>query len=50
MFTNLPYRFSTKFVLATVGTVNAPYRVSMALYRWGSDCIRLNKGDTYDAL
>jgi hypothetical protein len=32
-------RLSAIFILAIVGGVSAPYRVSMALYRCGSGCI-----------
>jgi hypothetical protein len=39
MFAGVAYRLSTMLILPTVGTENAPYRVSMALYRWGSGCI-----------
>jgi hypothetical protein len=43
-FTAVPCRLSAKFILATVGPVNAPHRVSMALYGRGSGCIPARKG------
>src|SRR5215208_7151604 len=51
VFTGVPFRFSVIFILATVGAVSAPFRISMALYRWGRGCIPAqSKGDTHDAL
>jgi hypothetical protein len=39
MFTGVPFLLSAIVILATVGGVSAPHRVSMALYRWGRGCI-----------